>query len=196
MPVPNIILASASARRRLLLQQIGVVFDVMVVDIDESLRGHESPEHYAQRLAEEKTHAGFEQSTKQLPVLGADTTVVIDGQVLGKPCDEQHAIGMLMKLSGKTHRVITGVSIMDRTRRQSLISVTEVSFAPFSSDEARAYWQTGEAHDKAGAYAIQGLAAVWVREIKGSFSGVMGLPLYETAQLLKSFNIPIGSIKS
>lgn len=188
---PQIILASASLRRQQLLDQIGIAYDVLAVDIDESLLPAEAAYHYVKRLAEEKAQAGFSKSDKKIPVLGADTTVVVDETPLGKPIDENDAINMLMRLSGKTHRVMTGVALVDGVRMLSSVNITEVSFDEVGVEAARAYWRTGEAADKAGAYAIQGLAAVWIKEIKGSFSGVMGLPLYETAQLLSAFNVSI-----
>lgn len=185
----QIILASASSRRQTLLKQIGVTFEVMTVDIDETPRKHELPHHYVKRLSEEKARTAFEQSTKQRPVLGADTTVAINGMVLGKPQHQEEAIDMLMMLSGKTHQVMTAVTVLNQQCEQSIVNITEVTFANITRQQAHTYWQTGEPSDKAGAYAIQGLAAVWITNIKGSFSSVMGLPLYETAQLLRAFNI-------
>jgi septum formation protein len=189
---PQIILASASARRKTLLQQIGVRFDVVMVDVDETPHAQEPPHHYVQRLAELKANTAFQKIKTNLPVLGADTTVVFENQILGKPCDADHAVEMLLTLSGKSHQVMTCVTMMNEKRLLSFVNITEVGFDEITRAQALAYWQTGEPTDKAGAYAIQGLAAMWIKEIKGSFSGVMGLPLYETAQLLKAFDVSVG----
>lgn len=187
----RIVLASASERRKHLLDQIGVSYDVVIVDINETPHKNETPVDYVKRLAEEKAKAGFEKSTKQFPALGADTTVVIDGCILGKPNNTQHSIDMLMRLSGKTHQVMTGVSMIDQYHQKSFVNITDVTFSDISQEQALAYWQTGEPRDKAGSYAIQGYAAIWVKEIKGSFSSVVGLPLYETAQLLNTFGVMV-----
>jgi septum formation protein len=190
-PTTQIVLASASDRRKILLEQMGVVFDVLAVDVDETPKIQEPPLLYVQRLAELKARTGFQKIKNSLPVLGADTSVVFENQILGKPRDAQHAVEILMLLSGKKHHVMTSVAMINQERLLSFVSTTEVSFDEITPAQAQAYWQTGEPADKAGAYAIQGLAAMWVKEIKGSYSGVMGLPLYETAQLLKAFDISI-----
>lgn len=191
-PITQIVLASASDRRKILLEQIGVVFDVVAVDVDETPQIKEPPLFYVQRLAELKARTALQKIKNNLPVLGADTSVVFENQILGKPRDAQHAVEMLMLLSGKRHHVMTSVAMINNEERLlSFVSTTEVSFDEITPAQAQAYWQTGEPVDKAGAYAIQGLAAMWVKEIKGSYSGVMGLPLYETAQLLKAFDISI-----
>ncbi len=180
---PTIILASSSPRRRELLQQIGVSYRVHAVDIDESPMQDESPMHYVERVAAEKSAAccaavGFER-----PVLAADTAVVLDGRIMGKPRDFEHARAMLEALSGKTHQVYSAVSLRGKQHDQA-VNITEVSFRKLSAAEIEAYWRTGEPIDKAGGYAIQGYAGIFVRSITGSFSGVVGLPLYETAMLL------------
>ncbi len=184
----QIILASASPRRQELLRQIQVDFIVNPVDLDESPQLNESPEAYVQRLAAEKSAACVVQRGAALPILAADTAVVIAGQILGKPKDKDDALAMLRLLSGKTHQVFTALSLRAQQHEQAF-SVTEVTFRTLSDAEIVAYWQTGEPADKAGSYAIQGLGAVFVTAIQGSFSGVVGLPLFETAQLLSKQGI-------
>lgn len=193
---PHIVLASASPRRKILLEQIGICVEVVAVDVDETPIPHEPPHDYVQRLAKIKAHTAFQQTKKILPVLGADTAVVIENRILGKPQDADHAVEMLSLLSGKAHHVMTAVAMINEQQMLSFVSTTQVSFDHITPEQALAYWQTGEPADKAGAYAIQGLAAMWIKEIKGSFSGVMGLPFYETAQLLKAFNVWVGDITS
>lgn len=189
----DLILASRSPRRRELLKQIGVRFEVKISKIEE-LRGvDEDPEYYVQRLALEKAQACASQA---IPVLGSDTTVVIDDEVLEKPRDQNDAADMLAALSDRTHDVITAVSLVQglsegNSRDKTIISRSKVTFRSISRDEALAYWHTGEPADKAGGYAIQGLGAVFVKDIRGSYSGIMGLPLFETAQLLREFNVPV-----
>ncbi len=187
----QIILASASPRRRELLDQIGIKTLVHAVDIDESQKGNETVLDYVQRLAIEKARAGFQLfgQSQQLPVLGSDTIVEIAGTVLGKPESRQHAKQMLRQLSEEKHTVHTSVAIV--TTEQELIetSTTLVQFKKLEEQEINDYVATGEPDDKAGAYAIQGIAAQFIKNIDGSFSGVMGLPLYETAQLLKRCGI-------
>ncbi len=183
----QIILASASPRRRELLQQICVQAKVQSVDIDESQKQNESVNDYVERLAMEKARRGFDtiSNEKKLPVLGSDTIVEIDGEVLGKPENRQHAKEMLMKLSGKNHEVHTSVAIVTHDKSVMMTSSSQVEFKRLEADEIDRYLASGEADDKAGAYAIQGIAAQFVKNINGSFSGVMGLPLYETVELLK-----------
>jgi septum formation protein len=185
MAKPWIYLASQSPRRRELLTQIGVAHDVIAVDLDEAPLPGEAPEAYARRVALDKARAGRARLTGggELPVLGADTLVTLDGRILGKPRDAEEAVAMLRLLSGRTHRVLSAVALIGAAERLAL-SVSEVSFRPISDGEAHAYWATGEPADKAGGYAIQGLGALFVRELRGSYSGVMGLPLHETALLL------------
>jgi len=187
----QIILASASPRRRELLEQIGITAIVQSVDIDESMRPGESVKAYVQRLAMEKAERGFEMinNIQKLPVLGSDTIVEIDGMVLGKPQNRQHAKEMLQQLSGKKHAVHTSVAIVTEDKKIIDTSSSQVFFNKLDEQEIDSYVATGEADDKAGSYAIQGLAAQFVKNINGSFSGVMGLPLFETVQLLKRCGI-------
>lgn len=195
MPSPStplIILASASPRRSQLLDQIGIPHRVAASDADETPLPDETPEHYVLRLAASKSLRGWKADGGGLPVLAADTTVVVDSDILGKPDNREHALAMLRRLSGRAHRVLTGLSLRGTGHWQS-ISETVVHFRTLEAAEIDAYWHSGEPKDKAGAYAIQGLAAVFVSRIEGSFSGVMGLPLYETAQLLENAGIrPLG----
>jgi septum formation protein len=180
-------LASGSPRRRELLQQIGVSFRVVGMAVDEAVLPDETPSAYVTRLAAAKAVAGWERSRDftHVPVLAADTAVVLDGQILGKPADRQDAEGMLRQLSGRTHEVLTAVALRTANGLQSRISRSEVTFRSIAAAEARAYWETGEPSDKAGAYAIQGRGAIFIADLRGSYSGVMGLPLFETAELLR-----------
>lgn len=187
---PKIVLASASPRRSELLHQIGIPHFINAVDIDETPWPHESPVAYVERMALEKSAACRSLLTEDLPVLAADTCVVCDGHILGKPEHRQHAINMLSLLSGRTHQVYSAVSLRGDQHWQAL-SVSEVRFRTLTQNEIIAYWQTGEPSDKAGAYAIQGLASIFIESITGSFSGVMGLPLFETAQLLAKTGIKV-----
>lgn len=187
----QIILASSSPRRSELLQQMRVPFIVLPVDIDESALEGESPTTYVERLALEKARAGWELSEKTRPVLGSDTIVVIHGDILGKPRDRKHAIEMLKRLSGNTHQVLTAVALVEGNRSAIRLSESRVSFSPITEQEMLSYWESGEPADKAGAYAIQGLAAAFIQRIEGSFSGVMGLPIHETMDLLKSFGVDV-----
>ena len=188
-------LASGSPRRRELLTQIGVPFQLLKVNVDESLRLGEAPLEYVQRLAAEKARAGFEVLLQQgLPqgcVLGADTSVVIDGMILGKPANRRESIDILLALSGRSHDVITAIALATPLGVKVTHSRTEVNFRTISEEEAGAYWDTGEPADKAGAYGIQGLGAVFVERIKGSYTGVVGLPLFETARLLQEAGVPV-----
>lgn len=187
----HLLLASASPRRRALLAQIGVVFEVLGVDVDETQYNGESPRAYAQRLALKKAQAGWRLSARGIPTLGADTTVELDGQTLGKPADKTRALAMLAALSGREHRVHTAVAIVGGGRYARRLSSTRVVFRDLSARECDAYWASGEPFGKAGAYAIQGKAAAFVREIHGSYSGVVGLPLFETAELLAEVGIRV-----
>ncbi len=186
----QIILASASPRRSELLNQIGISHLIKAVDIDETPWPHESPLAYVERVAAEKALACRTLITEDMPVLAADTSVVCEGQIMGKPADMQHAIAMLERLSGRSHQVYSAVSLRGRRHHQA-ICVSEVKFRTLSRAEITAYWHTGEPRDKAGAYAIQGLAGIFIESITGSFSGVMGLPLFETAQLLAKEGIKV-----
>ncbi len=189
-------LASLSPRRRELLQQMGVPFQVVEVDTDESPLPAEAADAYVSRLAAAKAAAGW-RATRDLgfdsrpaPVLGADTAVVLGEAILGTPTDRQHAERMLADLSGRTHRVLTAVAICTDSGVQSRLSRSEVTFRRIDAVERAAYWDTGEPADKAGAYAIQGFAAVFIADLRGSYSGVMGLPIFETAELLDAADVP------
>ncbi len=183
----QIILASTSPRRRELLGQIGIQYHVSPVNLDETPLPDEPPAVYVQRIAAEKSAAI---RNNLLPVLAADTTVVLDDVIFGKPEDQHHALRMLRQLSGRTHQVYTAVSLRGLEHRQ-VLSVTEVTFKNLSEQEIIAYWATGEPKDKAGAYAIQGLGAMFVETIIGSFSGVVGLPIFETVEILAKEGITI-----
>ena len=191
-PPPFIYLASQSPRRRELLEQIGVRFRLLEVNVDESRKDGESAQDYVQRLAEQKAVAGWRSlsAAESAPVLGADTAVVIDGEILGKPDGAEDANRMLTRLSGRTHEVLSAVCVNDGTPR-TLLSQSRVTFRLISESERTVYCASAEPLDKAGAYGIQGRAAVFVSALKGSYSGVMGLPLYETAALLSEIGIEI-----
>lgn len=192
---PSIYLASRSPRRAELLQQIGVRFTVLPSDVDESLWAQEMPGDYVLRLARTKAQVGVAALQAQgmllLPVLAADTTVCVNGEILGKPADAEDARRMLQKMSGGHHEVLTGLAVATAQGVEALLSVTRVEMGELGSDEMEAYIRSGEPFDKAGAYGIQGLAGAFIKRIEGSYSGVMGLPIYETAQLLKSAGIPV-----
>jgi septum formation protein len=186
-PSPAIVLASQSPRRRSLLDQIGVAHEALPVDVDETAHPGEVPAEYVLRLALAKARAG-RALRPWLPVLGADTAVVIDDAILGKPTDRADALAMLARLSGREHRVLTAVALVGG-REESRLSVSHVRFRTIAPAEADAYWATGEPADKAGGYAVQGIGAVFVEQLTGSYSGVMGLPLYETVELLRRAGI-------
>ena len=183
-----IVLASASPRRHELLLQLGVEHQVLPVDVDEVCLSLESANECVQRLALEKARAALEH-VPQARVIGSDTMVIINGKTLGKPRDRAHGLQMLEWLSGQEHEVMTAVSIVSEHRELSCIQRSKVRFRQLSPAEIEAYWETGEPCDKAGGYAIQGRAAQFIEYLQGSFSGVMGLPLYETAKLLREFGI-------
>lgn len=185
-------LASGSPRRRELLTQIGVAFSVIGAEIDETPLPDESPAAYVERLARGKAQAGRARlnANAQACVLGADTAVVLDGKILGKPLDEADALAMLMSLSGQEHEVLTAIALLDGERCESRVVRSLVRFRPINAAEASAYWASGEPRDKAGGYGIQGLGAVFVSSLNGSYSAVVGLPLCETAELLGHFGIP------
>lgn len=187
----QVILASASPRRRELLEQVGVRAIVQSVDIDESRRPGEPVKQYVQRLAMEKAERGYAiiKNSQKLPVVGSDTIVIIDGIILGKPENRQQAKQMLQQLSGQKHTVLTSVAIVTEDKKVIDTSSSEVLFNKLELQEIEEYVATGEPDDKAGSYAIQGLAAQFVKSLNGSFSGVMGLPLFETVQLLKQCGI-------
>ncbi|MBE7376086.1 Maf family protein [Pseudomonas lopnurensis] len=184
-------LASASPRRRELLTQIGAPFSLLDVSVDETPSPAESPEAYVERIARAKAQAGLVRlGSRKGCVLGADTSVVLDQRILGKPVDRADGLAMLAALSGRVHRVMTAVALASRTTCDVRVVVSEVCFRPIGEAEAEAYWASGEPHDKAGGYAIQGWGAVFVSQLRGSYSAVVGLPLCETAQLLDAFGLP------
>ncbi len=191
--LPSLYLASKSPRRRELLQQIGVVHEVIDADVIEVPRTEESPSVYVQRLAREKAEAGYASLNRlQLgikPVLGADTIVVINNEILEKPRDANHAATMLRKLAGTTHQVMTAVAMVSEGKKAIKLSVTDVVFRALDQNEIAAYWHTGEPRDKAGGYGIQGLGAVFVQQIRGSYTGVVGLPIEQTLELLQEFSV-------
>lgn len=188
----SLYLASGSPRRRELLAQIGVPFVTLGAAIDESALPAEPAHGYVERLALEKACAGLASlaDNTDAVVLGADTAVVLDGQILGKPQTRDEALAMLAALSGREHQVLTAVALASRTRSAVQVVTSRVTFRPLRPGEAEAYWATGEPCDKAGSYGIQGLAAVFVSQLQGSYSAVVGLPLCETAQMLNEFAIP------
>lgn len=187
---PFLILASTSPRRRELLAQLGIEFEVSPVDLDETPRANERPEQFVVRMAREKAEAGWEKQSGERGVLGADTCVVVNGRIFGKPKDRADAIAMLEALSDRSHEVLSAVAFC-RGVSDFEISRSSVTFRQIAPWEREAYWSTGEPSDKAGGYAIQGLGAVFVARLEGSYSGVMGLPLYETARLLARNGIPV-----
>ena len=190
--MPDLILASASPRRRELLDQIGVDYQVAVADIDETALPAEQPPAHVRRLARLKAQAVHRRLGPDRPVLGADTVVVLDGDILGKPRSRAHGLAMLRRLSGRAHQVLSAMClILADGRALEAVSTSQVHFRPLDEREIIAYWETGEPCDKAGAYAIQGRGAIFVRHLEGSFSGVMGLPLYETAELLRQAGIEV-----
>lgn len=174
----------------MLLEQIGIRFEVIDIDLDEARLPGETPDSYVLRLALDKARAGRArvESPHCPPVLAADTAVVVGDRILGKPNDRRDAAAMLQLLAGRTHQVLSGVALVGERERQAL-SVSEVRFRAVSAQEADTYWESGEPRDKAGGYAIQGLGALFVADLRGSYSGVMGLPLFETARLLTAAGI-------
>ncbi|HIG64887.1 MAG TPA: septum formation inhibitor Maf [Methyloprofundus sp.] len=188
--MPALILASASPRRSELLTQLGLIHTIQVADIDETPLGNEAPADYVLRVAAAKASAILPQHPIDSVVLAADTSVVLGDTIMGKPQDLAHAIAMLSQLSASTHQVYSAVSVHGK-RVQQIISISNVTFRAISTQEIIQYWHTGEPADKAGAYAIQGLASTFIETINGSFSGIMGLPLFETAQLLSNEGINI-----
>jgi septum formation protein len=192
---PKIYLASRSPRRGELLRQIGVDFEVLPSDVDESVLPDEAPEHYVLRLAREKALVCARRlaagDVPIYPVLAADTTVCADGMILGKPEHDDDAAAMLRRMSDRWHTVHTAVALAAGDRIETLLSSTQVEVSPLSEADIAAYIASGEPRDKAGAYGIQGLAGAFIRRIEGSYSGVMGLPLFETVQLLKKFGLRV-----
>ena len=197
--LPRIYLASRSSRRRELLKQIGVPFEVLLFrehglrgrDLDEVPHENEAPDAYVQRVAKEKAEAGWlrvtQRSLPRFPVLAADTAVCLRDRIFGKPADRAIAIAMLKELSGREHRVLTAVVLKHESTLDVIVNENVVRFRELGDGEIQEYVATGEPYDKAGGYAIQGRAAAFIPEILGSYTGVMGLPLYETASLLRKF---------
>ncbi len=188
-PLPLLHLASSSPRRREILTALGLDFTVKSSDVEEFRLADESPEQMVLRLATAKAVAAEVETARF--VIGSDTAVVLDGEVLGKPRDRDDAVTMLLRLSGRRHSVVTGVALLGPDGVQTALSTTDVFFREVSRDEALAYWQSGEPRDKAGAYGIQGRGGVFVKSINGSYSGVVGLPVYETVRLLQNAGIDI-----
>jgi septum formation protein len=192
----ELILASASPRRQSLLESLGFRCTVLPQDIDESPLAAEKPEKLVKRLALAKAKsalASLNDNDESL-VLGSDTIVVCDEEILGKPQNQADAYAMLRLLSGRVHEVLTAVALVNHSRQTEAMSITRVGFTTLSDAEIAAYWQSGEPLGKAGAYAIQGLGAMFVNEIQGSYSGVVGLPIFETVNLFKQFDIGIEAI--
>jgi len=200
---PRIYLASRSPRRRELLAQVGVRFDLLLfrvppredAEVNEDWQPGEIPEAYVQRVARAKAEFGADLIARRAivarPVLAADTTLDLDGEIIGKPRDEADAIAILTRLSGRSHRVLTAIAMAQGERIEHRLSVSTVRFRPVGADEIKRYVQSGEPMDKAGAYGIQGRAALFIEEIHGSHSGIVGLPLCETALLLRDFGYPM-----
>ena len=186
---PTLLLASTSPRRREILTSLGLDFTVVHVDVDESPRQRETPGDMALRLAAAK--AGAADADGDSVVLGADTVVVVDEHALGKPKDEADCLAMLERLSGRGHKVLTGVALRGPQGTQTALSETDVYFREIGRDEALAYWHSGEPCDKAGAYAVQGLGGAFVERVEGSYSGIVGLPVFETATLLANVGLGV-----
>ena len=184
----SLYLASGSPRRQELLTQLGVSFERIVTGIEEQRAAGESAQQYVSRLAREKAQAGVAQTPRDLPVLGADTIVILNGEVLEKPRDADHAARMLRKMSGHTHQVMTAVALADSQHVLDCLVVTDVTFRVLTEEDIAVYIASGEPMDKAGAYGIQGLGGCFVRKIAGSYHAVVGLPLVETYELLSNFN--------
>jgi septum formation protein len=198
---PRIYLASQSPRRRELLKQIGVYFEMLLLrpehgdtGVDETPHDHESPEDYVRRICLAKAEAGCEALKQRFlpmfPVLTADTTVALDGKIFGKPLDEKHAAEMIRALSGREHQVLSAVAVALEEHVEIALSVSTVRFAKLDEERIQRYLLTHEYTDKAGGYGIQGHAGAFIEHLSGSYSGVMGLPLYETVQLLRHFDYP------
>jgi septum formation protein len=198
---PYVYLASQSPRRRQLLDQLGVRHELLLPGDDEdaealeAVREGELPEHYCARVTQAKLDAALARRAARglppAPILCADTTVAVDDLILGKPADDADARRMLQLMSGRTHRVITAVAVADTTRREAALNVSQVQFAPLSAAQVERYVASREPFGKAGAYAIQSQAAAWIVKIAGSYSGIMGLPLFETARLLEKFGFEL-----
>ncbi len=194
-PVNQIYLASRSPRRRQLLKQIGINFEMRPVSIDEMMEKGETPTDYVCRMARAKAEQGWlnlmQRKLPLRPLLAADTVVVLRGKIIGKPDSLAHGRKMLSVLSGQTHKVLTAVAIISKNKIQESLSTTTIRFRDISQSEITNYLNGTESHDRAGSYAMQGRAAVFIIKISGSYSGALGLPIFETAQLLEKFNIKI-----
>lgn len=188
---PAIYLASRSPRRRELLEQIGVSYQVVVPDVPEQQQPAESPADYVCRLALSKAQAGWAMISEleKLPVLGADTVVVLDGKVMEKPADREDGIAMLSTLAGREHQVMTGMALVTENDHSVELSVSSVRFREITEREKLDYWATGEPIDKAGGYAVQGIAAAFIERIDGSYSGIMGLSLFEVSEMLEKCRV-------
>lgn len=184
-------LASTSPRRRELLEQVGIGYTLIRAEVDETPLPVESPAAYVERLARAKAEAGLQAAGGEGLVLGADTTVVADGLILGKPVDRADGLALLERLSGREHAVWSAVALATAGRTEARVQVSHVHFRATTAAEREAYWATGEPADKAGGYAVQGRAAMFIERLDGSYSGVMGLPLYETCELLRAFGVEV-----
>lgn len=185
----TLVLASQSPRRKSLLTQLGYVFSCYPANIDESVKTGETPAQYVARLAKEKAQAAASQFDSQHIVIGSDTSVVYQQHIFGKPVNFADFEAMMNMLSAKTHQVMTAIAVVGNNSVEAAVITTDVSFKQLSSEEIKEYWQTGEPQDKAGGYGIQGIGGKFVTNINGSYSAVVGLPLFETDQLLKRFNL-------
>ncbi|WP_211185327.1 Maf family protein [Thalassotalea algicola] len=185
----NLILASQSPRRKSLLTQLGYQFSCQPANIDECVLANESPHDYVERLAKEKAQCVASCAGEESVVLGSDTTVVVNGEILGKPADFDDFSRMMASISGTSHQVLTGIAAVSRNKVLSSVIQTNVFFKQLSSNEIEHYWQSGEPQDKAGGYGIQGIGGQFVIEIQGSYSAVVGLPMYETVALLAHFGV-------
>jgi len=189
-PNSTIYLASSSPQRVALLKQIGIIFEQVNVDVPEVLGANEACDDYICRLAVDKAQAAMVGRVDSDAVfIGADTVILIKGQILEKPTDELDARNMLLQLSGKTHNVKTAVAVCNNKNCEVIVQSNQVVMGKIDNHDITAYWQTGEPHNKAGAYGIQGIGAQFITHIEGSYSGIMGLPIYETVQLLKHFGV-------
>ena len=191
----QIYLASHSPRRRQLLKQVGISFEMRPVNIDEMMEKGETPADYVCRMARAKAEQGWlslmQRKLPLRPLLAADTVVVLRGKIIGKPDSLAHGRKMLSSLSGQTHKVLTAVAVISKDKIQESLSTTTIRFRDISQSEITSYLNGTESHDRAGSYAMQGRAAIFIIKISGSYSGALGLPIFETAQLLEKFNIKI-----
>ncbi|MDO6706395.1 nucleoside triphosphate pyrophosphatase [Photobacterium sp. 1_MG-2023] len=183
----QVYLASGSPRRKELLTQLGYAFDILTLDVAEQHQPDETPADYVQRLSLDKAMAGVRVTNGTIPVVGSDTIVVVDGQILEKPRDFAHSREMLMLLSGRSHQVMTAVTVATEARQATTLVVTDVWFRALTEQDIQDYWQSGEPQDKAGSYAIQGIGGKFIVRIEGSYHAVVGLPLLETDALIREF---------